>query len=113
MAITVKWSVSDMKRNLIDGGVVEVRWSCVASAVTGESTIEGGKMMCIPDPATDGFITYENLIEETVLGWVKADLGAEKVAEIESVRTTKVQAQIASKMSQATGLPWTIVPAPA
>lgn len=113
MAITVKWYVSDMKRNVADGGVVEVRWSCIASADTGESAVEGGKLMCIPDSAADGFVTYENLTEETVLGWVKADLGAEKVAEIEFVRTAKVQAQIASKTSQATGLPWTIVPNPA
>lgn len=106
MAITVKWSVSDMKRNAADGGVVEVRWTCVASADTGESAVEGGKLTCNPDASAEGFVAYESLTEEMVLGWVKADLGAEKVAEIESVRTAKVEAQIARKTSQATGMPW-------
>jgi hypothetical protein len=105
MAITVTWSVLDMKRDAATGGVKEVRWQCVAQADTGESAVEAGKYICTPDPDAEGFVAFEDLTEELVLGWVKAQDGFD-AAEIEANRTGKVEAQIARKTAEATGLPW-------
>ena len=106
MAITVTWSVLDMKRDAATGGVKEVRWQCVAQADSGESAVEAGKYTCEPDPDAADFVAYEDLTEAIVLGWVKDDLGADAVTEIETNREGKVQAQIARKTAEATGMPW-------
>ena len=60
----------------------------------------------------DGAITYDDLKESDVLGWVYDSLieGEETADEakkrIEDDRTAKVQGQIDKAASQATGLPW-------
>lgn len=105
MAITVTWSVLDMKRDAATGGVKEVRWQCKAEADTGESAVEAGKYMCTPDPDAADFVAYEDLTEEIVLGWVKGQENFNPTA-IETDRTGKVEAQIARKTAEATGLPW-------
>jgi len=105
MAITVTWSVLDMKRDAVTGGVKEVHWQCVAQADTGESAVNAGKYICTPDPNADGFVAYEDLTEELVLGWVKSQEGFD-ADEIEANRTSKVEAQIARKSAEANGLPW-------
>lgn len=105
MAITVTWSVTDMKRDAATGGVKEVRWQCIAQADTGESAVEAGKLICTPDPDAEGFVAFEDLTEELVLGWVKASDEVD-ADEIEANRTGKVEAQIARKTAEANGVPW-------
>lgn len=105
MAITVTWSISDMKRDAATGGVKEVRWQCIAQADTGESAVEAGKYICTPDADAEGFVAFEDLTEELVLGWVKASDEVD-ADEIEANRTGKVEAQIARKTAEANGLPW-------
>ena len=106
MAVTTTWKVLDMKHNPNDGGVLEVKWELRATADTGETAVEGGELKIDSyDASSPNFIPFANLTEETVLGWVWDDLG-DKKAEIESDRTAKVDAQIAKKANEATGLPW-------
>lgn len=105
MAINVKWSITDMKRDAGTGGVKEVRWQCLAYADTGETAVEAGKLTCTPDPDSEAFIAYEELTEDVVVGWVRASLGDEATT-IENVRVGKVEAQIARKAAEANGLPW-------
>jgi len=106
MAITTTWKILDMKHNPNDGGVLEVKWSLVAKSDTGETAVEGGEYKIDSyDVSSPNFIPFADLTEETVLGWVWEDLG-DKKAEIESDRTAKVEAQIAKKTNEATGLPW-------
>lgn len=95
-----------MKHNPNDGGVLEIKWELRASADTGETAVEGGELKIDSyDVSSPNFIPFANLTEETVLGWVWDDLG-DKKTEIESDRTAKVDAQIAKKSNEATGLPW-------
>ena len=106
MAITTTWKILDMKHNPNDGGVLEVKWELRATADTGETAVEGGEYKIESyDVSSPNFIPFADLTEETVLGWVWEDLG-DKKAEIESDRTSKVEAQIAKKTNEATGLPW-------
>jgi hypothetical protein len=114
MAITVTWSVSDMKRDVATGGVNLVYWQCVAADETlPECTAtEAGKLRLEPDADAAGFVAYDDLTEETVLGWVCASLiegeetADEAKARIAANRTSKVEAQLARKTAEANGTPW-------
>ena len=114
MAITVTWSVTDMKRDVASGGVKLVYWSCVAADDTHTecTATEGGKLRLEPDASADGFVAYDDLTEANVLDWVYDSLiedeetADEAKARIEANRTGKVEAQVARKTAEATGTPW-------
>ena len=116
MTAQVTWSINDMQRNTADGGVTTVYWSCTATDDTHSecSAVEAGKLRLEPDASADGFVAYDSLTEETVLGWVYASLiegeetAAEAKARIENVRKGKVDAQVAKKTASATGMPWVV-----
>lgn len=110
MAITVTWSVMDMKRDAATGGVKEVRWQCIAQADTGESATEAGKATLTPDADAPDFIAFEDLTEAVVIGWVKDALTAEEVTRIEEDRTAKVQERVDRNAAEATGVPWSTAP---
>lgn len=100
--ITTTWKVANLERNATDGGVVTVDWSCTASG-GGKSAFYGDKSVFTPDASAEGFVAYEDLTEEIVLGWVFEGLG-DKKAEIEAERTAKVQKQLAPEV--VSGTPW-------
>jgi len=114
MTAQVTWSINDMTRNTADGGVILVYWSCTAQADTGETAIEAGKLKLEPNPLSPDYVPYAELTEETVLGWVYDSLkeGEETAEEakvrIEKNRTGKVEAQIAKKNNQSSGMPWVV-----
>ena len=108
MATTTTWSINDLKYNAADGGVFEVRWSLTArdDEHTECIAVESGKETWEYDPTAPDWVPIDQLTEEIVIGWVKEHLGAEKVAEIETNRAGKVQAQIDRKGTVISGLPW-------
>lgn len=114
MAIIVTWSVQDMKRDVASGGVKLVYWSCVAADDTHTecTATEGGKLRLEPDADAEGFVAYDDLTEETVLGWVYDSLidgdetADEAKARIAADRTGKVEAQVARKTAEVSGTPW-------
>ena len=65
--------------------VVDVQYK-----VTGTETVNGttydadfGNVHSFEITSSDSFIDYANLDEATVIGWVKADLGAQNVTNLE------------------------------
>jgi len=114
MAITTTWSVNDMTHMDSDGGVILVYWSLTAASdgTPSYTAQEGGKLRLTYDACSSSFISYDDLKESDVLGWVYDSLieGEETADEakkrIEEDRTAKVQGQIDRAASQATGLPW-------
>tara|TARA_Y100000592_G_scaffold21431_1_gene33055 strand:+ start:2214 stop:2558 length:345 start_codon:yes stop_codon:yes gene_type:complete len=114
MAITTTWSVNDMTHMDSDGGVILVYWSLTAASdgTPSYTAQEGGKLKLTYDASSSSFISYDDLKESDVLGWVYNSLieGEETADEakkrIEDDRTAKVQGQIDRAASQATGLPW-------
>ena len=114
MAITTTWSVNDMTHMDSDGGVILVYWSLIAASdgTPSYTAQEGGKLKLTYDASSSSFISYDDLKESDVLGWVYDSLieGEETADEakkrIEDDRTAKVQGQIDRATSQATGLPW-------
>jgi len=106
MSITIEWKVNDVESVIADGGVTNVKWSCSASGEAGEYAVNGGEAILEPDATASDFVSYDDLTESVVMGWVKDSLGEEEVASIEEVLTAKVTAQM-SPTSQ-TGLPWSV-----
>lgn len=102
--VTLTWAVNNMTRVLNDGYVVVVDWSCTASAPGVQSAFYGGQTRYENNPDQPGFIPYDQLTQEIVLGWVFDSLGPEKKAEIEADRTAKVEKQLHPVTGQ--GLPW-------
>ena len=105
MAVT--WTISTLERNT-DDGVVVAHWRASDSEVVGSGddavTHSGssyGTCGFTPDPDADGYVAYDSLTEETVIGWVKADVDADAVE-------ASIAAQIADSKAPAisTGVPW-------
>ena len=114
MTISTTWSVSNMTHMDADGGVVKVYWSCVAASdgTPSYTAVEGGKLICTYDASASGFISYNDLTEADVLGWVYDSLkedeetADEAKARIEANRTQRVQNQIDAAATEAEGVPW-------
>ena len=101
MAVT--WTISTLERNT-DDGVVVAHWRASDSETVGEVEHVGssyGTCGFTPDADADGYVAYDSLTEETVIGWVKADVDADAIE-------ASIAAQIADSKAPAisTGVPW-------
>jgi len=106
---TFTWKVANLERNLADGRVGTVHYTVNALSDTVDPNSESGGFYsagAYGSVGLDGEVTtpFEQLTEEVVIGWVKEQFGAEKVAEIEAA----LQAQIDEKVAptKAAGVPW-------
>ena len=107
MAIT--WKAVSLDRQLKDGDkdnvVTTVHWQATDSEVDGENTYSG---LCygtvgLAAPG-DSFTPYADITEEQAIGWAKAALGDDQVAETEK----SVENQIDQQKNPTTGegVPW-------
>ena len=96
----ITWQIQNMIRTSDTGYVVEVAWGCTAQQDSA-SAFHGGVTRYENNPDADGFIPYDQLTEETVLGWVWADVDKD---EIESTLNAKVEKQL--NPTTENGLPW-------
>ena len=100
MTITKTWQVNTLQRELADGYVNKVIYrvkgtdGTYSTRATGEVDLE--------KPET--LIPYKDLTEETVIGWVKAKLGADQVASIEKAIEDNIALQ--KTPIHGVGTPW-------
>ena len=80
MAITKKWEVNTLERNLGDGYVSKVIYR-VKGMDGEEEKLRATGQVELERPKT--LIPYKDLTEAKVLEWVKAKLGADEVASVE------------------------------
>jgi hypothetical protein len=108
--MAVIWDISTLERNT-DNGVVVAHWRAYAGEIVGEGedavTHAGhsyGTCGFTPDASADGYVAYDSLIEEEVIGWVKESMGEEAVTGVED----SIAAQIADSKAPAisVGTPW-------
>ena len=108
MAVT--WTISTLERNT-DNGVVVAHWRATDSEVVGtdddavtHSGSSYGTCGFTPDASADGYVDYDSLVEEDVIGWVKNSMGEEAVTGVED----SIAAQIADSKVPAisVGTPW-------
>ena len=102
-AVTLTYQIDRLDRILSSGAVTEVRWTLVGT--TGAYTKEVKFRTELDQPEDPAELTaYSELTEEWAINAVKAKIGAEQVASIESQLTAIVQEMAVPTMG--TGLPW-------
>jgi len=102
----MSWKILDMQHKTSDGFVVEVL-SCY-EVQDGQGYARKTFNQEFEGTTGPGFIPYEDLTEETVISWVKEDLGAEQVAatEAEVAAAALVKKQELEAPEVEGGVPW-------
>jgi uncharacterized lipoprotein NlpE involved in copper resistance len=95
------WTIANLEyNNDADKGVVIAHWRVTEE--DGDYTASSyGTASFEPDASADGYVAYDSLTEETVIGWVKDSLDA---AEIEAGLTANIESQKAP--ATLSGTPW-------
>ena len=101
MAITNTWTISLANREVSTGKIFEATAYCTATD-SEESGVEGVSQVSVEFDG-DVSIAYADVTEADVISWVKAALGTEEVARIESDAEDSLKQQ---STSTAYGLPW-------
>ena len=99
MTLTNTWGITALDRNTADGKVTTIHWTL--SATDGTNTTGSYGSLGVDG---DLKVPYADLTKDTVVGWVKAQLGEEKVKEVEAALATQLAEQ--AHPTRATGLPW-------
>jgi hypothetical protein len=101
---TFNWSIANTERYLDTGGVFVVHWRVTAEETVGEDTFTAsayGTVGFTPDADADGFVAYDSLTEEVVMGWVWESVNQE---ETEAALTANIEGQ--KNPVSADGMPW-------
>lgn len=111
---TITWKVSSLdyvvSKDGLDNVATVVHWRCTGEDADGNVGSSYGTK-ALPDASSDDFMPWEKINEETVLGWLMADMATNKMddtpTEQEAVEAS-VQAQIDEKANptRGTGTPW-------
>ena len=111
---TITWTVSSLdyvvSKDGLDNVATVAHWRCTGEDADGNVGSSYGSK-ALPEPSADGFMPWEKITEETVLGWLMADMATNKMddmpTEQESVEAA-VQAQIDEKANptHGSGAPW-------
>jgi hypothetical protein len=95
------WTIAQLEyNNDADKGVVIAHWR--VTEVDGEYTASSyGTQSFTPDASADGYVAFDDLTEDMVIGWVKDSIDA---SEIEAGLTANIEAQKAP--ATLAGMPW-------
>lgn len=102
MTTTITWNIIQLDRIAADGGVIVAYWTATAVDDDYTASAYGSATFPAPDPDAPGFIPYEDLTEDDVLGWVWAD-GVDKDATEEAL-AANIEAQ--KNPVVVSGVPW-------
>ena len=99
------WSIAQLEyNNDADKGVVIAHWRVTEEETVGEDTYTAssyGTASFTPDASADGYVAYDDLTEETVIGWVKDSMD---YADVEAGLTANIEAQ--KTPATLAGMPW-------
>ena len=100
MTTTFTWAIANLERETADGFVYTAHYTVNAE----DGTYSAGAYGSIGLERPESLIPFDDLTEDTVVGWVKDKLGDEKVAEVE----VALQSQLDEKHAptKAAGVPW-------
>ena len=104
MAITKKWEVNTLERELADGYVKKVIYRVKGMDGSEEKARETGEVeLAKPDT----LVPYKDLTESTVLGWVKAKLDADNAGTVAAIeKSLEDKIALINTPVEATGKPW-------
>lgn len=79
--------------------VYNVHWRLTGTDETGEhsATVIGTQVISVETLDASSFVAFESLTEADVIGWVEAEMGEERIAELK----VSVDSQIADKIAPA------------
>lgn len=77
MSTVYTWLIWNMKRDPVTGSVGVVDYRVRGTKETAQA-LYSAAVTLIADPASPGFIPYEDLTPEIVIGWVQAKLEKDK-----------------------------------
>jgi hypothetical protein len=100
--MTTTFKISQMDRSTADGFVTTAHWT--ASQTNGEFTASTYSTVGFTKEDGINYVPYASLTEAAVIEWVKASLGDEGVAAVDSALAANIAEQKAPKM--AVGVPW-------
>jgi hypothetical protein len=100
MATTNTWKIAQLDRETADGYVFTAHYTVEAS----DETYKAGAYGSIGFEKPETLVAYADLTEEVVIGWVKDQLTAEKVTEVEAALQAQLDEQAAP--TKASGKPW-------
>lgn len=98
------WKIYNLKRTIAEGIVTKVTYGCesnhenTTTRKVGEFSVTGS----VDDP---GFIAFENLTQEDVLGWIDTNIDKAAIETANSSSIAEVIVRIASR-TEITGMPW-------
>ena len=98
------WKIYDLKRVIADGIVTKVTYACESSE-DNSSTRKIGDIELTGSVDDNGFIAFEDLTEEIVLGWVTSSINT---STYETENSSSIAQQITRKaaITTKTGTPW-------
>tara|TARA_R100000654_G_C2680379_1_gene127223 strand:+ start:1665 stop:1967 length:303 start_codon:yes stop_codon:yes gene_type:complete len=100
MAVSYTWTIPIVERNLSDGGITLIHWTC--TGVDGDySRSMSGTTAHSPDADADGFISYDKVTEENCITWAKSQID---VSNIETAIKDEIN-EVKTPIS-ANGVPW-------
>lgn len=106
----VSWVIKDMVADASSGGVVSVNWEATVSeqivvSGTPQSVMasNGGTSTFEPNPSDSGFVPYDDLTEDDVLGWVYLQVDKDAY---ESDLQQRLQSRKDHLVRHVSGMPW-------
>ena len=98
------WKIYDLKRTIADDVVTEVTYAC-ESKHDNAGTRQIGELTVVGSIDDEGFIAYEDLTQDEVLGWVSANVDE---SAIETANSASISAQITARAARTSsnGTPW-------
>ena len=104
MAITKKWEINTLERELADGYVKKVIYRVKGLDCSEEKARATGEVeLAKPDT----LVPYNKLTEETVLGWVKTKLDADNAGTVAAIeKSLEDEIALINTPVTGTGKPW-------
>ena len=100
MATTISWDIANLERETSDGYVYTAHYTITAN----DGAYQAGAYGSIGLERPENLIPYSSLTKAIVVGWVKNELTAEKVADIETALQNQINEQ--HQPTKASGIPW-------
>ena len=79
--------------------VYNVHWRMTGTDESGEhsATVIGTQTITVDTIDAEGFVAFEDLTHEDVIGWVETEMGADRVAELQASLDSQIADKIAPK----------------
>ena len=102
MAMTYTWTVTSLKKDA-ENSVVQTYWKKTGTDEDGNTgSFSGATPFPEADPSAEGYISFEDLTEADVLGWIQAVV----VGSYEEHVNAQIQKQINAASIVEADMPW-------